>query len=504
MQQNPRMFGGFYQVGQAITSGPLLTVYSAYNRYSSDVVGLYVVELPPTVNEEAAEGLLQVFEQRRRVQSPHVIHVYDWGVDGASVYIATDPPRGLTLRHVLDGENLELRRALDLARQMARGLVAFQEQGIVDIDMRPQLITVDILEESYRVQLDDIGLRLLLKQLGYVSNQREGDIGYLDPRYAAPESIQNGPIGAWSDAYQLGLLIYEIVTGRLPFVGRTAAETSVMQCTNPVPPMAHFNPETPQAVQDLVERALAKNPAQRFPDAAALLQALESLSIAGKSPISQENPSPIPPVEPVLATMAEIGWLPANRIGGSTSEIPAAPAKSEGIMKDTFAQSKSMARNGGEGGQGTQSPDDEEGTIHRISPTPITSNAPKTSPFDQDEEDALAYLYYEPEGGTPQRFAIKSNYVIVGRLDPKRGVTPEIDLSAIDREMTISRQHARIRYEQTFFTIEDLKSRNKTRLREQTLPPLKPEVLRHGDVVHFGSVRMVFRVASPTDATIIK
>ncbi len=483
MQQNPRMFGGFYQVGQVITSGPLLTLYSAYNRYSSDVVGLYVVELPPTVNEEAAEGLLQVFEQRRRVQSPHVIHVYDWGVDGASVYIATDPPRGLTLRHVLDGENLELRRALDLARQMARGLVAFQEQGMVNIDMRPQLITVDMLEESYRAQLDDIGLRLLLKQLGYASSQREGDIGYLDPRYAAPESIQNGPIGAWSDVYQLGLLIYETVTGRLPFVGRTAAETSVMQCTNPVPPMAHFNHETPQALQDLVERALAKNPAQRFADAAALLQALEGLSIAGKSPFSQENLSLASTEEP-LPTMAEIGWLPANRIGGSTSEIPAAPAKSEGIMKDTFAQSKSMARNGGEGGQGTQSPDDEEGTIHRISPT--------------------AYLYYEPEGGTPQRFAIKSNYVIVGRVDPKSGVTPEIDLSAIDREMTISRQHARIRYEQTFFTIEDLKSRNKTRLREQTLPPLKPEVLRHGDVVHFGSVRMVFRVASPTDATIIK
>ncbi len=173
MEQNPRMFGGFYQVGQAITSGPLLTVYSAYNRYSSDVVGLYVVELPPTVNEEAAEGLLQVFEQRRRVQSPHVIHVYDWGVDGASVYIATDPPRGLTLRHVLDGENLDLRRALDLARQMARGLAAFQEQGMVNIDMRPQLITVDILEESYRAQLDDIGLRAFLKQLGYVSSQRE-------------------------------------------------------------------------------------------------------------------------------------------------------------------------------------------------------------------------------------------------------------------------------------------------------------------------------------------
>ena len=113
-QQTPRMFGGYYQVGQVISTGPLLTIYTAYNRYSSDVVGLYVVELPPTIDEESAARLLQVFERRRQVNSPHVIHVYDWGVDGASVFIATDPPRGLTLRHVLDTENLEIERALDL------------------------------------------------------------------------------------------------------------------------------------------------------------------------------------------------------------------------------------------------------------------------------------------------------------------------------------------------------------------------------------------------------
>src|SRR5579872_559789 len=190
-QQNPRMFGGYYQVGQVMTTGPLLTVYTAYNRYSSDVVGLCVVELPPTMDEESAERLLGMFEQRRQVNSPHVMHVYDWGVDGASVFIATDPPRGLTLRHVLDTDNLEIARRLDLARQMARGLVALQARGMVNIDMRPQLVTVEMTGENYRAQLDDIGLRLLLNQLGYRNGQSGSDIGYLDPRYTAPEILQN-------------------------------------------------------------------------------------------------------------------------------------------------------------------------------------------------------------------------------------------------------------------------------------------------------------------------
>ncbi|HEY6539724.1 MAG TPA: FHA domain-containing protein, partial [Ktedonobacteraceae bacterium] len=89
-------------------------------------------------------------------------------------------------------------------------------------------------------------------------------------------------------------------------------------------------------------------------------------------------------------------------------------------------------------------------------------------------------------------------------VDPKRGITPEIDLNSVDSQMTVSRQHARIRYDKSAFTIEDLKSRNKTRLRGLTLSPLQPEPLRDGDVVHFGSVRMVFRVAGAKDATIVR
>lgn len=445
MQQNSRMFGGYYQVAQVIFTGPLLTIYTAYHHYNSERVGLYVVELPPTMDEEAADSHLQVFEKRRQVNSPHVIHVYDWGVDEGSIFIATDAPRGVTLRHVLDAETLEIERALDLARQLARGLVALQVQGIVGIDMRPQLVTVSKGGEQYQAQLDDIGLRLLLKQLGYVNSQPGSDIGYLDPRYAAPESLQNGLIGTWSDVYQLGLLIYELIANRVPFVGRTAAETEAMQRQNPLPLMSQFRLDTPQSLQYLLDRALAKDPAQRFPDAAALLQALENLTTSSAS----------------LYSLASASG------GGNGGEMR------DDDEKETVE---------------SQSYNDDASTVV---PVPLD-----TSSFNTDVEGALAYLYFEPEGEGPvaQRFAIKSNYVIVGRVDPKRGIAPEIDLNSVDSQMTVSRQHARIRSENDGFTIEDLKSRNKTRLRGLTLAPLQPQPLRDGDVVHFGSVRMVFRV----------
>jgi serine/threonine protein kinase len=242
------------------------------------------------------------------------------------------------------------------------------------------------------------------------------------------------------------------VTNRVPFVGRTPIETGAMQCLNPVPPMSQFRPDTPQVLQELVDRALAKDPAQRFPDAAALLQALESLPIGRKTPVSSASNE--------------------GKSGGLPDEAETAP--------------------GGDGGEVH-----EEGIIQRVSH--------QTPAFDADEERALAYLYFEPEieSEVSHRFAIKRDYVIIGRIDPKRGITPEIDLNAVDSQMTVSRQHARIRCDKGAFTIEDLKSHNKTRLRGLALEPLKVEALQDGDVVHFGSVRMVFRTVGAQGTTLV-
>jgi serine/threonine protein kinase len=437
-RKDPRLISGVYQVGQVITYSPTLTTYTAYNRNTNDVVGLLVFELPPNVEAEAARRLLEPLERRRQVESPHVIHVFDWGIDGAHFYIATDPPRGISLRAVLDNETLNLKRAVEMAKQIVRGLIVLQAYNILNLDMRPQMITVDILLDTDRVQLDDTGLRLLLKQLGYTYDQQNDDIGFFDPRYVSPEFIQGGQFGPWSDVYHAGLLLFELVTGRPPFVGRTSVETRTLQCNGPIPRMIQFRQDTPQVLQDLVDRSLAKEPAQRFLNAAAFLNALEAL------PVLQEsmNPSLTPPAS-VLPVVD--GTL-------RTDEISSDPHDKDATLGNNLD---------GEGGR------------------------------------EYAYLYFEEEGGKARRYAIKATYVVVGRVDPKRGLKPEVDLTSIDPGMTVSRQHARIRFEKTFFSIEDLKSRNKTRLGELTLTPLKAELLQDGDVLHFGSVRVIFKVLDP-------
>jgi hypothetical protein len=121
---------------------------------------------------------------------------------------------------------------------------------------------------------------------------------------------------------------------------------------------------------------------------------------------------------------------------------------------------------------------------------------PKLSigPLEPESAKIYAFLDIQQDEQVVQRIALKENHVVVGRVDPRRGITPGVDLTPFDPSSTVSRQHARIRLEKTRFSIEDLNSRNKTRLGELTLTPHKPEVLQNGDVISFGSVKATFRL----------
>lgn len=109
-----------------------------------------------------------------------------------------------------------------------------------------------------------------------------------------------------------------------------------------------------------------------------------------------------------------------------------------------------------------------------------------------------AFLDIQQNEQNVQHIAIKANRVVVGRSDPKRGITPDIDLTQLDTSSTVSRQHARISVDKSYFTIEDLGSRNQTQLGDLALTPHKPEALHNGDVISFGSVKVTFRLLGTT------
>jgi len=449
-QRDDRALGGLYRTGQVVsTIENVLTAYIAYDGNTNDVVSLYVIEVPAQEQLAALPRILQPLAKRKSIQSTHIIKLHNWGIDGTRLYIATDPPRGVTLQHILNTENIAIPRAIDLCRQIAAGLTTFHAENIAGLDLRPQLITVDTIGVTDRVQIDDVGLRSLLRSLNYISNQPSDDINHLDPRYAPPEYIKSDTIGPWSDIYQVGILLFVLITGRLPFTGRTVAQTGILQVTNPVPQMSQYIHGISQELQGIVEQCMAKDPTQRFSSAAKLVAALDQL------------PQSVQP-----------------KANGSTDMAGVAPTKE---MSSIDVQIAMQEIQGGE----------------KKVPSPPITNVPT-------ELGVYAYLAYEKkldekkDGAQKavelQRIPIMQKSVIVGRLDPKRGVRPDIDLSGFDPEMTVSRLHARISFEGSFFYIEDLKSRNKTRLGSLVLSPMKAELLQHEDMIHFGHVRLRFQI----------
>jgi serine/threonine protein kinase len=457
-QRDARVIGGVYRTGQLISVGGILTIYTAYNHNTNDVVGLYIIEPLSPGQVQIVQQFQSVLDKRRLIRSPHVIRVYDWGIDGNRIFIITDPPRGVTLQYLFDHENIDLSRALSLTRQLAAGLQALHEQGLAGLDLRPQLITVNTVGVTDRVQIDDIGLRSLLLALGYVSNQRNDDIGYLDPRYTPPEYIYGGQVGPWSDIYQAGLHLFALATGRYPFIADTPAQTGIMQSTSPIPLMSQYVDAIPVMLQSLVEHALEKDPVKRFANASAFINALDNVILATQNEKYKNTPDTIVP--------------PSSNINLAT-EMPQGD-----ITKST--------------------------TLIEYSSGMIQTITEETIPNVFSEEGVYAYLCCQVNGDQPQRFAITQKSVIVGRLDPKRGVHPDIDLASLDLTKTISRLHARIRLEGTSFYIEDLKSQNKTRLGGSILTPLKAELLQHGDKIQFGCVHMTFEIPGMRKGPVFK
>jgi serine/threonine protein kinase len=436
MAQRDARLIGVYRIGTVITAGRMLTTCIAHNRFTNDMVGLAIIEFPPSLSIQEVQQALQPVEQRRNVHTPYVIQVHDWGIDGHRVYIATDELHGITLRYLMDNEDIDLRRALHLIRQVIYGLQALHAQGITNIDLRPQLITVDTTDQTDHVQLDDIGLRAILRRLGYQSTQRPDDVGYIDPRYAAPEHLQGSQTGTWSDIYQVGLLLFELVTGRLPFVGRDHDETSHLQCNSPVPPLSQFAHEAPPlALQHVVEKALAKHPEERYADAQELLIALEAACSSPAQPPEQ-----------------------GTRL---TSEMP--------MLDDATIRA------------------DVRKPLH---PRQVNSTLPELP----NAQGIYANLCYKRKEGEIQHLPILKEEVIIGRTDPKHAYRPDIDLTLFDPKSTVSRQHARISFKDHQFSIEDLNSRNKTRLNSTILAPKHPALLHHGDRVRLGSVQLEFSV----------
>lgn len=259
---------GAYEITRPVGAGGMGEVYQAYDSRLRRTVAIKV--LPAHL---ATPERLERFEQEARAAStlnhPNILTIHDVGRDGGTAWFAMEFVDGQTLRDVLNAGPVPLKRALDLARQVAEGLARAHASGIVHRDLKPEnvMVTGDGL-----AKIVDFGIAkaraggvpagdstTMTGMAGTNAGDILGTVGYM-----SPEQASGHPVDYRADQFALGLLIYELVTRTRPFERPTTAQSIVATIEAEPPPIDALNADVPPHLADIVTRLLAKDPADRY------------------------------------------------------------------------------------------------------------------------------------------------------------------------------------------------------------------------------------------------
>jgi len=211
------------------------------------------------------------------LQHPNIVQVYDYGQTDGNYFIVMELVEGTDLRRYLRSRGmLAVDRAISIAHDVALGLGAAHRRGIVHRDVKPQNVLVG---RNYTIKLTDFGIASVYKDINAERLTTTGmTLGTV--QYYAPEQAQGEIVGPTTDVYALGIVMYEMLTGRTPFDGDTPDAVAMQHIQDlPVPP-SQYNPNIPPALEEIMLRCLEKVPEMRYRDGSTLARALESLGEA--------------------------------------------------------------------------------------------------------------------------------------------------------------------------------------------------------------------------------
>ncbi len=290
---------GRYHIIEQLGEGGMATVYKAFDTRLEREVAVKVL----LQQRQLSEKFLKRFEREAKalaqLSHPNIVKVLDYGEHEGLPYLVMEYIPGGTLKQKL-GKPVPPAEAARILSPIARGLEYAHQHKIIHRDIKPANI---LLTESGQPMLSDFGIAKILQEEETMDLTGTG-VGVGTPEYMAPEQGLGLTVDHRADIYALGIVFYELITGRKPFRADTPMAVVIKQINDPLPRPKQYVKELPDAVERVIFKALAKNPDDRFDDMAAFALVLESLAKGAKVSIGRV----------VVPGAAERSATPARRI----------------------------------------------------------------------------------------------------------------------------------------------------------------------------------------------
>jgi len=261
---------GQYQIVEQIGKGGMATVYKAYQPAIDRHVAVKILPGEFANDPNFVKRFAHEAKAIAALEHPHILPVHDFGFEDKLNYMVVRYVKGGTLSDLM-GKPMPYERVVQIISNMARALDYAHRRGVVHRDIKPSNILVD---EHGEVLLTDFGIAKLIEDSSSTQLTATGSV-LGTPAYMAPEQAQGQKIDGRTDIYSLGVVLYELLTGRPPYEAETPYAVVFKHVNEPLPLPRSINPDIPEPLEQVVLKAMAKEPEQRFETAGQMAQALQ-------------------------------------------------------------------------------------------------------------------------------------------------------------------------------------------------------------------------------------
>ena len=271
-KQDKTILNERYKIIRPVGYGGMAQVFLAHDEMLDRNVAIKMLRDQFLSDNELLEQFQREAKSAARLVHPYIINIYDVVSEGDNQYIVMEYVDGVTLKEYMQEHKLSLNAVLEIGVRLADALQHAHSHHIIHCDIKPQNI---LLDKNMNPKIADFGIaKMVTNQTMVYSKAVMGSVHYI-----SPEQASGGKITASSDVYSLGVVLFEMLTGQVPYKGTTAVAVAMMHVEKPIPRLKDFMEDVPEGLQEIIDKALAKQAEGRYQNAGQLRRDLLTLKM---------------------------------------------------------------------------------------------------------------------------------------------------------------------------------------------------------------------------------